>query len=103
MSGTFYVEKTDMRLIRIEAVVAEQVQFGFGLLGTLDKGGTYTLQRVQVGPGVWKTKNTKIHLSGRVALLKNISKQSEESKSGWRSVPSNTTVLQALAMLGLHP
>jgi hypothetical protein len=103
MSGTFYVEKKDMRLTGIDAMVAEQVQFGFGLLGWLDKGGTYTLQRLQVGPGVWKTKTTKIHLSGRVALLKNISKQSEESKSGWHPVPSNTTVLQALAMLGLHP
>jgi len=103
MSGTFYVETKEMRLTGIEAMVAEQVQFGFGLLGTLDKGGTYTLQRIQVGPGVWKTGSTKIHLSGRVALLKNISKQGEESKSGWHPVPSDTTILQALALLGLHP
>ena len=103
MSGTFYVERKSMRLTEIDAVVAEQVQFGYGILGTLDKGGTYTLRRVEVGPGVWKTKYTKIDLNGRVALFKAINKQSEESKSGWRPVPSDTSVLQALSMLGVHP
>jgi hypothetical protein len=102
MSGTLYIEKKGMRLTGIDAIVAEQVQFGYRLLGTLDKGGTYMLQRVEVEQGVWKTKDTKISLNGRVALFKNISKQSEESKSGWRRVPSNTTILQALAMLGVH-
>jgi hypothetical protein len=61
------------------------------------------LRRVEVGPGVWKTKNTKLTLNGRVALFKAINKKSEESKSGWRAVPSDTTVLQALSMLGVHP
>ena len=103
LSGTFYVERKNMRLTGIDAVVADQVQFGYGLLGTLDKGGTYMQRRVEVGPGVWKTKNTKLNLNGRVALLKTINKQSEESKSGWRAVPSDTTVLQALSMLGVHP
>lgn len=103
MSGTFYVERKTMRFTEIDAMVVEQVQFGFGLLGTLNKGGTYTLQRVEVAPGVWKTKSRKIHLDGRIALLKNISRQSEEVKSGWHPVAPNTTVLQALTMLGLHP
>ncbi|MBB5060875.1 hypothetical protein HDF16_005611 [Granulicella aggregans] len=92
-----------MRLTGIDAVVAEQVQFGYGILGTLDKGGTYMLRRVEVGPGVWKTKNTKLNLNGRAALFKAINKQSEESKSGWRAISSDTTVLQALSMLGVHP
>lgn len=103
MSGTFYVERKNMRLTGIDAVVAEQVQFGYGILGTLDKGGTYMLRRVEVGPGVWKTKNTKLNLNGRAALFKAINKQSEESKSGWRAISSDTTVLQALSMLGVHP
>ena len=103
MSGTFYVERKNMRLTGIDAVVADQVQFGYGLLGTLDKGGTYMLRPVEVGPGVWKTKNTKLNLNGRVAFFKAINKQSEESKSGWRAVPSDTTVLQALSMLEVHP
>jgi hypothetical protein len=102
MSGKLYIDKKGMRLTGIDAIVAEQVQFGYGLLGTLDKGGTYMLQRVEVEQGVWKTKDTKISLNGRVALFKNISKQSEESKAGWRRVPSNTTILQALTMLGVH-
>jgi len=102
MSGTLDIDKKSMRLTGIDAIVAQQVQFGYGLLGTLDKGGTYMLQRVEVEPGVWKTKHTKISLNGRVALFKNIKKQSEESKSAWRRVPSNTTILQALAMLGVH-
>jgi hypothetical protein len=102
MSGTLYVDKKSMRFTGIDTIVAEPVQFGYGLLGTLDKGGTYTLRRVEVEPGVWKTKYTKSNLNGRVALFKDIRKQSEESKSNWRAVPPNTTILQALAMLGVH-
>ncbi|MDQ2834180.1 MAG: hypothetical protein M3Y50_10615 [Acidobacteriota bacterium] len=102
MSGAFYVERKNMRLTGIDAIVPEQVKFGLGLLGTLEKGGTYMLRRIEVGSGVWKTQNTRINHTGHVAVLKNISKQSAESKSGWHPVPPNTTVLQAFAMFGLH-
>ncbi len=102
MSGTFTIAKPGMRLTAIDAVVLEPVQFGYGILGTLEKGGTYTLRRTEVGPGVWKTQTTKLNLTGRVALFKNINKQQEELKSKWQPVPPGTTVLQALAMLGLH-
>ncbi len=103
MAGTFTIEKSGMRLTGIDAEVSEPVQFGYGLLGTLEQGGTYTLNRVEVGPGVWKTESMKMHLSGRVALFKNINKQQEESKSGWRALPSGTTIEQALVIFGMRP
>lgn len=103
MSGTLYIDRKSMRLEGIDAVVSEQVEFGYGILGTLNKGGTYTLRRVEVRPGQWKTRSAGVNLNGRIALFKNVGRKGEEIDSNWQPIPSGTTVLEALAMQGLRP
>jgi hypothetical protein len=41
----------------------------------IDKGGTFEIGRVQVGPTQWKTAVLNIHLSGRMILFKTVNKQ----------------------------
>jgi hypothetical protein len=51
------------------------VEFGYGLLGHIDSGGTIEIGLVQVGPSQWKTALINIQLSGRLVFFKTISKR----------------------------
>ena len=55
MSGTLWVNARYKRLARLDGHVQENLDFGYGILGRLYKGGWFQLQRVQVSPAEWKT------------------------------------------------
>ena len=103
MTGTIRVTRAGMRLTAVDARVAQAVQFGFGILGTLDQGGTVALERTEVAPGVWKSNHLKFDVNGRIALFKNFTRREEETKFDWHMVPPGTTILDALKTLGVHP
>ncbi|MEG9438388.1 hypothetical protein JAO29_19760 [Edaphobacter sp. HDX4] len=100
MSGIILIYLQEKRLVQLSATLAQQVDFGCGVLGHLNKGGTINLTRVRVSPGIWKTSSSKIDIGGRVVLFKTISKQCEETHSGFKLVASDTDIAQALQQLG---
>lgn len=103
MTGTLRITKDTMRLAAIDARVAAAVQFGYGILGTLDQGGNVALERTEIAPGIWKTHHLKVDINGRVALFKTFTRREEETRGDWRPLPPDTTILQALTLLGVHP
>jgi hypothetical protein len=99
LAGTLTVNVRLKRMIDMRGVVQERVNFGFGLLGRVDKGGTFEIHRRQVSPKHWKTDLVDVHIQGKVLLFKNIGKLERESRSEFRPVPSGTTLAEAEAML----
>jgi hypothetical protein len=75
------------------------VEFGFGLLGHIDNGGTIEIGRVEVGPSQWKTALIHIQLSGRLVLFKTISKQQYETRSDFRAVSGDLSLLEGSQLL----
>jgi hypothetical protein len=76
-----------------------RVEFGYGLLGHIDNGGRIEIGRVQVGPAQWKTAVINIQLSGRLVLFKTISKQEYETRSDFRAVSADLSLLEASRLL----
>jgi hypothetical protein len=68
-------------------------------LGHIDNGGTIEIGRVQVGPLQWKTALINIHLSGRLVLFKTISKQEYQTRSDFRAVSGDLSLLEASQLL----
>lgn len=99
MAGTVWVNAREKRLTRLEGRLVSNVDFGYGLLGRLDKGGTFNMERVEVAGGSWKTRVLDVHITGHVILLKSIGKDQEEMRSQFRQVPSDLSLEQAEAML----
>jgi hypothetical protein len=99
MAGTIWINAREKRLCRLEGRLVANVDFGYGLLGRLDKGGTFNMERVEVAPGSWKTRVLDVHITGHVILLKSIGKDQEEVRSQFRPVPSNLSLEQAETML----
>jgi hypothetical protein len=99
MSGTVWINAREKRLSRLEGQLVSNVDLGYGLLGRLDKGGTFDLERVEVVPGNWKTRVLDVHISGHVILLKSIGKDQTERRSEFHQVPSDLTLAKAESML----
>ena len=99
LAGTVLVDSQKKRLAKLSGQLINGVNFGFGILGHIDNGGTIEIGRVQVGPLQWKTSLLNIQLSGRMILFKTISKQQYEVRSNVRAVPGDLTLSQANELL----
>jgi hypothetical protein len=95
LAGTILIDSQQQRLAKLSGRLINAVEFGYGLLGRIDNGGTVEIGRVQVGPLQWKTALIDIQLSGRLVLFKTISKQEYEVRSDFRAVPDDLSLSQA--------
>lgn len=98
MSGELVVDKTSHRIRTIKGTLLQDVVIGYGLLGRLKQGGTFRVERRQVGPGIWQITETHVHISGRALLFKSIGQQQDEVQTEFTAVPQGTTLEQAVAM-----
>ncbi len=99
MSGSILIHKTNMRLCQLDEHLDHKVEFGFGILGELSDQTRLFLARQQVSPGHWTTTSIRVHLDGRILLLKSFSRDVDSSRSGFRPVPHDLTVAEAAAIL----
>ena len=97
--GLIVVNLEEKRLARLSATLEQQVDFGYGVIGRLDKGGSINITRVRVSPGIWKTASFKIDMRGRMVLFKTISKQQDETRDNFQPIDSHTTIDVALRQL----
>jgi hypothetical protein len=99
MAGTVVIDAKQKRLIQLKGQLIHQVDFGFGLLGRIEKGGTFEIDRMPVSFTHWKTTQVSVHVSGHIILFKSVSKQQDEKRSNFRSLPDGTALKQAEALL----
>jgi hypothetical protein len=96
LDGTVFVDVGDKRIVRLSGSLQAQVEFGYGLIGHVQQGGTTDITRVHLSPGVWKTSAEKINIDGRFVILKTINKHQDETRTGFEPVAPGTTFAQAL-------
>ncbi len=99
MSGTLWIDARMKRLVRIDGHVQENLDFGYGILGRLYKGGWFQLERTQVSSTEWKTDHLEVHFLGRALLLKNLNRETSEVRGGFAPVPPGLHIAQGLALL----
>jgi len=99
MSGDLWVDARMKRLARLNGVVMENVDFGFGLLGRLYKGGWFQLQRTRVSATDWKTERLEVHMSGRAILFKTVARETSEVRGGFEAVPPRMSLEQGVRVL----
>jgi hypothetical protein len=99
LAGIILVDPHQKRLKKFSGQLIDTVQFGYGILGHIDKGGTMEMRRVEVGQTQWKTAFINIQLSGRIVFFKTINKQQYETRSDFRLVPSDLSVTDGSRLL----
>lgn len=98
MSGEVWIDLRMKRMAKLEGRLDDNVDFGYGLFGRLNKGGWFKLHRVQVSPTDWKTERLEVHMSGRAMLFKTIARETSEARGGFAPVPSGMSLKQAMEL-----
>lgn len=99
MSGLILIDLREKRLARFSGTLTQQVNFGHGLLGHINKGGTIEVNRVRLSPGLWGTSLFRTDFDGRFAIFKNISKHLDETRNDFEPVPPDTNIQRALEQI----
>lgn len=99
MAGTVSVMEPANRLCTLQATIAHPVTFGFGLIGKVEQGGNFRLERAPVKGAEWKTRSMSVHMGGRILLLKSLTKQQETVRTEIRPVADTLGLEQGLALL----
>jgi hypothetical protein len=99
LAGTLTVNDRLKRMIDMHGQLVERVDFGYGILGHIEEGGTFEIRREQVSAGHWKTSLVEVHIRGKVLLFKNVTKDQRESRSDFRPVPHDISLESAKELL----
>jgi hypothetical protein len=98
MDGNMIIDQTAGRVAEINGELFKDVDFGWGILGRLFKGGKFIIHQADVG-GKWQETQERLQFNGKVLMVKNLTIDSNETMTDFRPVPSNITTAQALQML----
>ncbi len=98
MAGQMTVAREGNRIQSLRGTLTDDVKFGFGLFGKIDKGGTFNVERRELAPGRWQITETHVHIGGRALLFKTIGQQDDEVKTEWHisQVPDLQAALREL-------
>jgi hypothetical protein len=99
LRGKIWIDRAQKRLARVEGSLFEDVTFGFGLLGRLNKGGTFKVVQQQVAPQHWEVVSLNINMSGHAVIFKNINVKHTQLLSAFQRVSDSLTLQQAYDML----
>ncbi len=99
MEGEMTVDSKQERLAAINGHLIEDVKFGGGLLGHLDKGGKFEVRQTEVAPGQWEMTVLVVDMKGKVLLFKTIDVQQVESHLDFHRVPDDLTLAEAASIL----
>lgn len=92
MAGEMIVARDGDRIKTLRGTLTDDVRIGFGILGKLNKGGTFDVERRNIAPGHWEITETHVHIVGRAILFKSIGQQEDETKTDFH--PSTAPNLQ---------
>ena len=99
LSGEIWIQPAQKRLVKIDAHITNEIEFGYGFFGRIEKGGTFQIVRTPVAANRWKTTVLNVHISGRVVFFKSINRDQDVTRSDFKPLPPNTSVQDAVTLL----
>jgi hypothetical protein len=99
MAGEVWIEKSQERLTRLDAHLISDVDFGWGIIGHLDKGGTIFLEQTEMDGNDWELTRMKLNLTGKALMVKTLNIRISEEMAHYAPVPTNLDYHKAIQML----
>jgi len=103
MEGSVWIEPAQERIVRIEGILVKDVNFGWGIVGHLNKGGIYEIAQTQLSPGKWRITKLNVDLKGKTFLINSFRFQRKETNSRFQPVSSELTFQEAVQELLAAP
>lgn len=99
MEGYILVDASSRRIARIDGTLVREVNFGWGIFGRLDKGGSFRVQQADAGDGNWVVTQMTLKLTGKILLLKSLNLTSDETFEGFQRLPNDLPFAKAVELL----
>jgi len=99
MAGEMWVDAREKRLISINGRLVNEVKFGGGFLGHLEKGGEFSVKRAEIAPGDWEMTELIVNMHGKALLFKSICVQQKEVHSNFEQMPDDLSLADAANLL----
>ena len=99
MEGTLVVDAEQKRLVEINGRLTSEVKFLGGLLGHLDKDGTFCVKQQHVGEGHWDLRSMSVQMNGKALFFKTIAVLETKSVLDYQPLPRGATLQQAADFL----
>jgi len=97
MEGILLIDAKQIRLTKLSGTLVSDVEFGFGILGKLQKGGTFEVVQSEVAPNDWEVSLLDVQISGRALFFHTIGEQQHEVKSQFEPIRPDLGVAEAAA------
>lgn len=102
MAGELWVDAAQERVARLEGHLQQDTNYGWGILGKLDKGGWVILEQSSVGGGQWRIRRFQMKMDLRI-LFKTKSFDTVQEMTQYAPVPAGMDYRQAIQMLKTQP
>jgi hypothetical protein len=99
MQGDMIIDRKAMRIAKIDGTLFKDVDFGWGILGRLYKGGKFIIVQRDVGGGDWEEVQETLQFTGKILMVKSLTIWSTETMTDFRPVASSISTAQALDLL----
>jgi len=98
MTGELWIDPVRLRVARLEGHLQQDVDFGWGILGRLNKGGWIVIEQADVAGGQWRTVRFQMQMSGRV-VFKNRVFDTTEVQTNYAPLPPGMSYQKAIETL----
>jgi len=98
MTGEIWIDSIANRVVHLEGHLEDDVDYGWGLLGRLNKGGSIVIEQDDVGGGQWHVVRFTMKMTGRV-LFKAKVFDTTEVESSFAPVDPGMTYQKGIDML----
>ena len=102
MSGELWIDIGHERVARLEGHLQRDVDFGWGILGRLNKGGWIVIEQANVGEQQWRIVHFQMSMSGRVVFKTKVFDTTED-ESQFAPLPIGLSYQQAIHMMSIGP
>jgi len=99
MEGELWIDQGQERMVKLNAHLIDDVEFGWGILGRLYKGGSLTVEQADVGDHHWENTHMKLNLHGKALFFKSLDFETTEDASDFAPAPPHGTYQDAIKLL----
>jgi hypothetical protein len=98
MAGELWIDVAQQRVTRLSGKRLHDVDYGWGILGKLEEGGTLLLEQSDIGDHQWRTTRMVLVMNARL-LIKSVKMDTTLDLSSYTPVTPGITYQQAIQVL----
>lgn len=98
MKGDLWIDLKRERIVKLEGRLQDDVNFAWGILFHLDKGGWIRIEQSEVAGGQWRITHFQLEMTGRI-IIKNKNFSSDQRLTSFKPVSTDLSYQQAIQML----